>query len=108
MKNNIKSALESYKILVSSDIDVISILDAIAKQYRLLLQIKILRGKNEMELSKILGVNPYVITKIMPFVSSYNIDQIANKLYELSNIDIDIKINGYDKKDLLESFIIGL
>lgn len=106
LSKNIKSALESYKILVSSNIDAIVILDNIAKQYRLLMQIKILRGKSEAELSKILGVNPYVIKKIMPYVGSYSIDDIASKLYELSNIDIDIKINGYDKNSLLEAFII--
>ena len=108
LDKNISSSLESYKILNSSDVDPIVLIDNIAKQFRLLMQIKILKGKNEAELSKILGANPFVIRKLIPYVSSYSIDEIADKLLSLSDMDIDVKVNGYDKNYLLESFIIKL
>ena len=107
-KKDIKESLKSYKILVSSNIDAISIIDSIAKQYRLLLQLKDLYHNNEMELSRKLGVNPYTIKKIVPYINDYSVEEIANILYKLSEIDINIKVDGYDKNSLLESFIISI
>ena len=107
-KKDIKESLNSYKILITSNIDPISIIDSIAKQYRLLLQVKELYHNNEMELSKKLGVNPYTIVKIVPYINDYSVEEIADILYKLSEMDINIKVYGYDKNDLLESFIISL
>ena len=108
LKKDIKESLISYKILVSSNIDPISIIDSIAKQYRLLLQLKDLYHNNEDELSRKLGVKPYVIKKTIPYLSDYSVDEITDILYKLSEMDINIKVYGYDKNDLLESFIISL
>ena len=107
-KKDIRGSLASYKILISSNIDAITIIDNIAKQYRLLLQIKNLYNNNDSELSRKLGVNPYVIKKTLPFINDYSDEDILNILYRLSEMDIDIKVKGYDKNDELESFIISL
>ena len=107
-KKDIKESLNSYKILITSNIDPISIIDSIAKQYRLLLQVKELYHNNEMELSRKLGVNPYTIVKIVPYINDYSVEEIADILYKLSEMDINIKVYGYDKNDLLESFIISI
>ena len=108
LSKNIENALKSYKILDSSGLDPTVIVDSIAKQFRILLQIKILKGKTEDELSRKLGANSYVIRKLMPYVSSYSVDEITSKLHDLSDIDIDYKVKGFDKNYLIESFIIKL
>ena len=107
-KRDIKGSLFSYKILVSSGLDQISIIDSIAKQYRLLLQLKDLYHNNENELARKLGVKPFTITKTVPYLNNYSEEEIADILYKLSEIDINIKVDGYDKNSLLESFIISL
>jgi len=108
LKKDIKESLNSYKILISGNYDVISIIDSVAKQYRLLFQVKSLYRNNEGELSRLLGVNPYTIKKLIPYIHEYKDEEIANILYELSEIDIKIKVYGIDKNSLFESFIISL
>ena len=109
MKKDIGACMNSYKILTSSNIDAVVILDNIARQFRLLLQIKeLMHEKSEVELSRTLGVNPYVIKKLYPFLNIYSEEDIADILYKLSNADIDIKVNGYDKNEVMEKFIIEL
>lgn len=109
LKKDIGACMDSYKILVSSNIDAVVILDSIAKQFRLLFQVKnLLHEKSETELPRLLGVNPYTIKKLYPFLNSYTNEEIANILYKLSNADIDIKVNGYDKNDVMEKFLIEL
>ena len=56
-KKDIKESLNSYKILISSNIDPLNIIDSIAKQYRLLLQLKDLYHNNDEELARKLGFN---------------------------------------------------
>ncbi len=109
MKKDIGKSMDSFKVLISSNIDSIVILDNIAKQFRLLMQIKELRHeKSEVELSRTLGVNPYTIKKLYPYLNEYSIDDIANILYKLSNADIDIKVNGFDKNEVMEKFLMEL
>lgn len=108
MNKDLASALNSYKILISSNIDSTIILDNIAKQFRLLMQIKASNGYDELGLSRKLGVNPYTIKKLYPHINEYSNENIANILYKLSQIDIDSKINGLDRNSLLESFLITL
>ena len=109
LKKDISQSINSYKVLISSNIDAILIIENIAKQFRLLMQLKILKGKyNEFDLSKKLKVNPYVLKKLYPYINEYSKEQIANILLKISDIDINIKINGIDKNNLLESFLINL
>ncbi len=109
LKKDISKCIESYKILVSSNVDATIIIDSIAKQFRLLMQLKILKTKHsEADLAKMLKVNPFVLKKLYPYINDYSKDDIANILYKLSDIDINIKVNGFDKNSLLESFLVTL
>ncbi len=110
LKKDIANSLNSYNVLMSKKkMDEILLIDALEKQFRLLFQTKELRGKmNEVSLSRSLGVNPYVIKKLYPYLNNYSNEDIANILYKLSEMDKDIKINGYDKKFVFESFLINL
>ena len=109
LNKDLKSILESYEILTSGNMDEIAIIDALAKQYRLLYQVKIMyRSLNEQALASRFGVNPYTIKKIMPYIGKYSEEEIADLLYKLSEVDSDIKIKGYDKKRAMESFFFSL
>jgi len=108
MKKDIANSIKSFRIL-SSNLEVVVILDSIAKQFRLLFQIKDLKSQmDELTLSRNLGVNPYVIKKLYPYINSYTYEQLADILYRLGEIDIKIKVDGYDKYKAFESFLINL
>ena len=109
MNKNIAGSIESYHILDESNIDSTIIVDSIAKQFRLLFQVKHLRNSmDELSLSRHLGVNPYVIKKLMPYINNYSDEEIMDILYKLSDIDYDLKVNGYDKNIIIESFLLKL
>ncbi len=109
MTRNINEALTSYKILLSSDYDPAVIIDNIAKQFRALLRIKKLieKRKSEKEISRLIGVNEYVVHKYSAYINSFSDEDILDILYRLSELDINIKIQGMDSSSALESFIIS-
>ncbi len=109
MDKNIAGSIESFKVLVSGKTESVVILDNLAKQFRLLYQTKILsKTMNETEISKNLSVNPFVIKKLYPYLNKYKEEEIINILYKLSDMDFDIKVSGYDKNKVLESFFLTL
>ena len=108
LKKDIGECLDSYKILISSNVDETIIIDGLAKQYRLLYQTKLMNSNNEYEISKELKVKPFVIKKLLPYIRQYKEEEIIDKLYRLSEMDSDIKIKGIDKSKALESFFISL
>ena len=109
MKKDIGECMNSLKVLISSNIDPVVIIDNIARQFRYLMQIKELRHtKSEIELPRIIGANPYTIKKLLPFINLYSDEDISKVLYKLSEADIDIKVRGYDKNELIEKLLIEL
>lgn len=109
MKKNIKQIYESYNILIKSNIDPVVIIDSLEKQFRILYQVKILsQTMNEKDIVKKLGINAYVVKKAYENINNYNEKEILDNLYELSNLDIDIKINGLDKYRVLENFFLKI
>ena len=109
MKKNIGNIFDSYKILLSSGIDSITIIDYLSKQFRTLYQVKVLsKEKKVNEISSILKVNIYVISKMLDYINNYSENDIINIIYNLSDIDINIKVNSLDKDKLLEMFFLSL
>ena len=109
MKKDIGGCLESYKILVSSNVDSTIIVDNLAKQFRMLYQAKLLMSSlDENNLAKRLGVKTFVLKKIFSYVRSYKEEEIINILYRLSEVDSDIKLKGLDKNKVLEAFFMSL
>ena len=109
IKKDIAKSIDSYKILISSGTDVTVIIENLSRHFRFLMQLKeLMKEKTEVELMRIFGVQQFVLKKMYPFVNEYTIEDIANILYKLSNVDIDIKVNGLDRNELMERFIIEL
>ena len=108
LNRNISQALESYNIL-SSSIDETVIIDSLAKQFRLLFQTKNnIENMDYKDISRKLGVNEYVIQKLLPFVNKYSNEEIIDRLYKISLMDEKIKRFGYDKVDILKNFIVSI
>ncbi len=106
LKKDVSSTLNSYKKLKVNTDEVI-LVDMLAKQIRLLLQLKQLKGKyNDTEISKKLGANPYTLKKLYPYLNDYSYEDLKKRLYKLSDIDYNIKVLGYDKSKELEYFLI--
>ena len=48
------------------------------------------------------------VKKAYENINNYKEEEITNNLYELSNLDIDIKINGLDRFKVLENFFLKI
>ena len=55
-----------------------------------------------------IGLNEYVIQKLLPFTSKYSNDEIIDKLYRVCLMDEKIKCFGYDRNEVLKNFIISI
>jgi DNA polymerase-3 subunit delta len=109
MKKNLKQIFNSYNILIRSGIEPVVLIDNLARQFRTLYQVKILcKTMDEKEISRKLGLNPYVVKKAHENVNNYEEEELINNLYELSNLDIDIKVKGLDKYKVLENFFLKI
>lgn len=108
MSKNIGECFNSYKIL-KDNTDSTIIVDALGKQFRYLYQIKILMKNNSLpNIVTKLSINPYVAKKLYESTKNFNEKEILDILYKLSNVDIDIKIKGYDKNKVIENFFLNL
>lgn len=109
MKKNLKQIFNSYNILIRSGIEPVVLIDNLARQFRTLYQVKILcKTMDEKEISRKLGLNPYIVKKAHENVNNYEEEELINNLYELSNLDIDIKVKGLDKYKVLENFFLKI
>lgn len=108
MNKNIGNCFNSYKIL-KDNTDATIIIDAISKQFRYLYQIKVLM--KSMALPSIvnkISINPYVGKKLYENTKNFSEEEIISILYRLSDMDINIKVKGYDKNKVLENFFLNL
>ena len=55
-----------------------------------------------------ISVNPFVAKKLYENTKNFSEKEIIEIIYKLSDIDIGIKIKGYDKNKLLENFFLNL
>ena len=67
-----------------------------------------LKDINYKEIARLLGVKDYTIQKLVPYTSKYNDEEIIDMLYRISLLDEKIKIFGYDKREVMETFIVSI
>lgn len=108
ISNHTDMALKIYRDLVEQNVEPISLISTLAKQFRLLYQIKYLvkERKNNKDIASILNIKEgrvYVISKQV-----YNVDEskLRATLDELYNLDLQIKSGVVDRFYALEMFII--
>mgnify|MGYP003314311604 CR=1 FL=1 len=106
MLKNIEQLLN---ILRESNTDETVIVESIAKQVRLLFQIKeLIINATPINISRMLGVKEYTISKLVAYTSKYTLEELTNILYKLSDVDVNFKVYGSDKSKELEMFFLSL
>ncbi len=109
MEKDTGAMFDSYKIILSSGVDSVVIMDFLSKQFRTLFQVKNLINKTNIDdIARKLGVNSYVIKKMSEYANNFKNDEIIDIIYKLSDMDIDVKINSLDKNKLLEMFFLNI
>lgn len=97
-----------YKELTLSGEDPIKLLITLSNQFRLILQVKLMRqsGYSEKEIVSTLKEHPYRINLAMN--SSYTITDLKNKMVKLSQLDYDIVTGKVDKYFGFEMFLLEI
>ena len=97
-----------YKELILSGEDPIKLIVTLSNQFRLMLQVKLMRksGYSEKEIVTTLKEHPYRINLAMN--SSYSIEELKIKLLELSDLDYKIVTGEVDKFFGFEMFLLEI
>lgn len=104
-----KNAYIEYQEIVKVE-EPIKIIIMLANQFRIIYQAKELykKGYTENDISSYIGIHPYRIKLALSKSRNYDSELILNYLYELANIDLQIKKGLIDPSVALELFIINI
>lgn len=108
MNKNRKKIDEIYKDLMLSKEGPIKLIVTIANQFRLYLQVKIMRnnGYSEKEIISTLKEHPYRISLAMK--NNYSIEELKDNLSKLSKLDLDIITGKVDEKLGFEMYLLNI
>jgi len=103
-------SIQIYKDLKMNNEEPIKLIVLIANSIRLLYQVKLLdrKGYNDQEIAKMLSLNPYRLKYIRQDGKDFEIQELLEKLDELSQLDVDIKTGKIDRFKGLELFLIRM
>lgn len=103
-------SIQIYKDLKMNNEEPIKLIVLIANSLRLLYQVKLLdrKGYNDQEIGKMLSLNPYRLRYIRQDGKDFEINELLEKLNELSQLDVDIKTGKIDRFKGLELFLIKM
>lgn len=108
-RRDIEATFDEFKIIKELGIEPTIILTSIAKQFRTLLQIKILNSEmGNDSIAKKLGLNPYAVEIISKNINLYSIDNLVDILDKIFYADEKMKSENIDKYGILEQFFIDL
>ena len=108
LSSNKEAAILSYHEMLKLGDEPIMILIMLANQFRLTYQVKKLyrMGYSEKNISSMLKVHWYPVRKTIGRMNNYDEGKLLNLLYQLSELDINIKNGKIDKTMGLEMFIL--
>ncbi len=103
-----KKAVELYKELLILKEEPIRILAAIARQYRIILQVKKLssQGYGQMQIASKLKMSPYPVKLAMKRINDFSEKSLLRVLGQLAELDYRMKTGLGDKEIQLELFIL--
>ncbi len=108
-RKDIEATFDEFKIIKELNIEPTIILTSISKQFRTLLQIKILNSEMGNDgIAKKLGLNPYAVEIISKNINLYTIDNLVDILDKIFYADEKMKSENIDKYGILEQFFIDL
>lgn len=104
------SALRMYYDLLMNKEEPIKILVLLARQFRILLQIKVLsnQGYSPQQMAQTLGLRPFVMKKAYDQARFFTEKELSSILQRLAEEDYRIKTGKVDKNLALELFIMSL
>lgn len=110
IENNKEVAIEIYNEMLLLNEEPIKIIVTLANQLRIIYQVKELykKGYTEKDITGILKIHPYRIKLALQNSYKYDSKQLLKYLYQLANLDIDIKSGLADKKVAFELFILSI
>lgn len=108
MNGQKKEAVQLYKELLILKEEPIRILAAIARQYRIILQVKKLSGQGYgfQQIASKLKMSPYPVKLALKRVNDFSDMKLLRALGELAELDFRMKSGAGDKEILLELFIL--
>lgn len=94
--------------LMSDSEPAIRILAMITRQYRLLLNSKLLSGKgySDQEIAQKLGVKPFVVSNLKRISNNYSEKQVEDRLRHCLHMDIAMKTGAMEERIALETLIV--
>lgn len=107
----IAESFEAYNTLIELKVDPSQIVSVIADRFRLMLQIKVLSKSNSM---KAIGYKfgyenrMWALEGIYEQTSKYSENEIASKIEELHEVDINVKGGSDARNEAVEQFLINL
>lgn len=108
MNNQKEKIIKIYKDLISMGEDEIKLIATLANQFRLLLQVKLMKnnGYSDNEMISTLKEHPYRIK--LAKNSLFDEDKLKDKILKLSELDYKIKSGNIDKNLGLELFLLDI
>ena len=109
VSGNKEKAMESYGEMIKLGEEPIMILVNLANQFRLIYQAKKLsmRGYSEMKISEYLDIHSYRVKKALEKRNYFTDEILLKYLYDLAELDYNIKLSLIDKYLGLEIFILN-
>ncbi|MDQ0339603.1 DNA polymerase-3 subunit delta [Caldalkalibacillus uzonensis] len=106
----VDQAFSTLDELLRRNEEPIKILFLLARQFRLIFRAKDLaeQGYSERQMSQIIGVHPYVCKLAIRQGRRFSLEQLAEVLDQLAELDYKLKTGLLDKRLALELFILQL
>lgn len=108
LKRDVKKALTQYKMLLLQQEDPIKLNAILLNQFRLLLQVKILKSKGYTQgnLATTLKVHPYRIKLALEQIHNLSRDDLMHAYLGSEKLEVQMKSEQIDRQQLFELFVL--
>ena len=109
IEKNIEKVSYMYDNFKKENVGFDYIIASLSNVFRQSLIIKMLYndGKNNLEISKVIGKKEFYVKKMLERLYIYSEDDISNMIIKLAKIDLDYK-SGKNNIDMLELFLLNI
>lgn len=110
MNHDLRNTMRVYQDLISQSHEPLQLIGLIANSLRNLYQVSIMskKGYRDTDIASALGLNPRAIYPIRKNAAHFDITELMEKLYALSELDYAIKTGAVDKYRGLELFLMRI
>ena len=110
MNHDLRNTMRVYQDLISQNHEPLQLIGLIANSLRNLYQVSIMskKGYRDTDIASALGLNPRAIYPIRKNAAHFDITELMEKLYALSELDYAIKTGAVDKYRGLELFLMRI